>query len=49
MHYSGKAFPLEGFFGVSLVRFVAGTFHFGFHLSWFPGVFFVGELLVGGG
>ena len=49
MHYSGKAFSLEGFVGVSLGRFASGAFHFGFHLSSFVGAVVFGELLVGWG
>ena len=47
MHRSDYAFSLEGFFGVWLVRFVAGPVSFGFHLSGLFGVLFVG-VLVGG-
>ena len=47
MHRSEYAFSREGFFGVWLVRFVAGPVSFGIHLSGLFGVFFVG-VLVGG-
>ena len=49
MHHLESAFSLEGVFETCFGRLFAGAVCFGFHVSWLLGVFFVGELLVGGG
>ena len=43
------AFSLEGVFAAFFVRLLAGAVGFGFYFFWPLGVFFVDELVLGGG
>ena len=43
------AFSLEGVFETFFARLFAGAVGFGFYFFWLLGVFFVGELVLGGG